>query len=316
MNKLILLFLVPALVVAQNSFKMEKKENDVNPTTLNLNEFIKGTLFTVPEAGGPTPLVILFTGSGPNDRNGNSMMTKNDSHKQLAMALLENGIASYRFDKRSYTLIKERKNTDNISFDDFVTDAQTVVAHFKDDTRFNKIILAGHSQGSLVAMLAMTDYIDGFISISGPADPIDETIVKQVAAQAPGLDKQLQEIFIKMKTQDSIVSNINPYLTSIVGAQIQPFMKSWMVYSPKELIADLVVPTLIINGTRDRQVDIDQATTLHAALPSSKLIIIEGMDHIFKKVSDDDTEAAKSYIDPSFPLHPELLSAIITFVKG
>lgn len=316
MNKLILLFLVPALVVAQNSFKMEKKENDVNTTTLNINEFIKGTLFTVPEAGGPSPLVILFTGSGPNDRNGNSMMTRNDSHKQLAIALLENGIASYRFDKRSYTLIKERKNTDNIRFDDFVTDAQTVVAHFKDDTRFNKIILAGHSQGSLVAMLAMTDYVDGFISIAGPADPIDDTIVQQVAAQAPGLDKQLKEIFKKMKSQDSLVTNVNPVLMSIVGPQIQPFMKSWMVYNPKEIIKGINKPTLILNGTRDRQVDMEQAKALYNAAPQSKLVIIEGMDHIFKQVGDYDIEAAKSYTDPSFPLHPEFLSSIISFVKG
>jgi pimeloyl-ACP methyl ester carboxylesterase len=316
MNKFLILFLLPVFALAQNTFKMEAKKAPATiGTTVDINEFIKGTLLMVSETDVPVPLVILFTGSGPNDRNGNSMMTRNDSHKQLALALQKENIATYRYDKRSFTLVSERKPTGSISFDDFVTDAKNVVGHFKNDPRFNKIILAGHSQGSLVAMLAMDESIDGFISIAGPADPIDQTIVQQVATQAPGLDKELEQVFEKMKSQDSLVSKINPYLLSIVGPEIQPFMKSWMKYDPKEIIKDLEIPVLIINGTRDRQVDVTQAKKLHAAIPDAQLMIIEGMDHIFKKVSDDDIEASKSYTDPSFPLHPELVASVVSFVK-
>jgi hypothetical protein len=39
------------------------------------------------------------------------------------------------------------------------------------------------------------------------------------------------------------------------------------------------------------------------------------MDHVFKKVGEDDIVAAKSYTDPSFPLHPELVASIVSFVK-
>ncbi|KQC34403.1 hypothetical protein AAU57_14435 [Nonlabens sp. YIK11] len=314
MNKLILLLLFPFFALAQNAFKMDKQETTTDPSVVDINEFIKGTLWT-PEGADQVPLVILFTGSGPNDRNGNSMMTRNDSHKQLAKVLLENGIATYRYDKRSFTLVKERKPTDDISFDDFVTDAQTVVTHFANDERFSKIILAGHSQGSLIALLSIDKNVDGFISLAGAADPIDQIIVQQIAAQAPGLDKEAAAVFAQMKTQDSVVTKVNPYLMSVVGPGIQPFMKSWMAYHPTELIKDLTVPTLILNGTRDRQVSIDQAEKLHNALPNSKLVIIEGMDHLFKKVGDDDIEAAKSYTDPSFPLHPELVEEILAFVK-
>lgn len=315
MNKLIFLLLLPCMVFAQDTFKMKKKADNPNKgTTLDINEFIKGTLL-MPDASDPAPLVILLTGSGPNDRNGNSMMTRNDSHKQLAIALRDNGIASYRYDKRSFTLVKERKPTDDITFDSFVLDAKTVISHFANDKRFSSITLAGHSQGSLVAMLAMNENIDGFISIAGPADSIDQSIVEQVAAQAPGLDKELEQVFSKMRSQDSLVSGINPYIAHLVGPQVQPFMKSWMVYNPKDLIKDIDVPVLILNGTRDRQVNESQAQKLHDALPVSKLVIIEGMNHVFKKVGDDDVEAAKSYQDPSFPLHPKLVSSIVEFVK-
>jgi hypothetical protein len=118
-----------------------------------------------------------------------------------------------------------------------------------------------------------------------------------------------------MRSQDSIVTKVPLALNSIVGTEIQPFMESWMAYNPKELIKEVTIPVLIINGTRDRQVGTDQAEKLHAALPASQLVIIEGMDHLFKKVSKDDIEAAKSYTDPSFKLHPELVASIVSFVK-
>jgi len=316
MNRFLLFLLLPFLGLAQNTFQMGNKESA--PTNgsieIDINKDIKGTLL-LPNTDKPIPLVILFTGIGPNDRNGNSMMNRSDSHKQLAAALDSAGIATYRYDKRTFTMLKENRMKDDVSFDDFVTDAKAVIHYFDNDKRFSKTILAGHSQGSLVAMLAMDESIDGFISIAGPADPIDQTIVQQVATQAPGLDKELEQVFKKMKSQDSLVSKINPYLISVVGPQVQPFMKSWMKYDPKEVIKDLEIPVLVVNGTRDRQVDVAQAEKLHAALPESKLVIVENMDHLFKKVGKDDIEAAKSNTDPRFPLHPELVASIISFVK-
>ncbi|BAO55499.1 alpha/beta hydrolase family protein [Nonlabens marinus] len=315
MNKFVLLLLLPALAFSQNAFKMNKPAAQAAGTIeLNINKNINGTLL-LPETDAPIPLVILFTGSGPNDRNGNSMMTRNDSHKQLAVALDSAGIATYRFDKRTFTMLKEQRMKDDVMFDDFVIDAKAIVAHFSQDRRFSSIYLAGHSQGSLVALLALDENVDGFISIAGAADEIDSIVIQQIAAQAPGLDKEATKVFKQMRAQDSLVTKVNPFLVSIVGPEIQPFMESWMVYNPKELIKDVKIPVLILNGTRDRQVGTDQAEKLHAALPTSKLVIIEGMDHLFKKVGTDDIEAAKSYTNPNFPLHPELVTSIIAFVK-
>lgn len=298
---------------AQDAFSKEKASATADPTDLNIGA-INGTLFT-PATKQAVPLIILLTGSGPNDRDGNSMMTRNDSHKQLATALLVQGIATYRYDKRTFTQIKKRKVDPNTSFDHFVQDAQEVINYFKGDKRFSKIILAGHSQGSLVALLAMNKSISGFISLAGPAETIDKSIVKQIAAQAPGLDKQAEAIFDKMKSQKEVVTDVPPYLTSVLGAEIQPFMKSWMAYDPITELKKLTIPVLIINGTRDRQVDVSDAKMLHDALPSSQLLILEGMDHLFKRVSADELEASKSYNDPSFPLHEELVPAIVNFVS-
>lgn len=308
------LLFATGMAQGQNTFTKAAAETTKDPTELNINSNVKGTLL-IPENVTKVPLVILFTGSGPNDRNGNSPMTRNDSHKQLAKALLENGIATYRYDKRTFTQMKTNKIDPNPTFDQFVQDAQEVIFYFERDPRFTHIILAGHSQGSLVAMLASNKDVDGFISLAGPSETIDRAIVRQIGMQAPGLDKEAQVIFDKMKSQDAIVKEVPSYLMSVLNPEIQPFMKSWMAYNPSEIINTLKMPILIINGTKDRQVDVTDANALHAAAPASQLLIVDNMGHLFKKVGDNDMENAKSYTDPSFPLHPDLVKAVSDFVK-
>lgn len=311
----IVVLIISTNVSAQNTFSKESQSQRADPNELNINDNVKGTLW-IPENIVKPPLVIMLTGSGPNDRNGNSMGTNNDSHKQLAKALLGKGIATYRYDKRTFTQIKNRKVDNDARFDDFVVDLKAVMTHFKDDNRFSKIILAGHSQGSLVAMLAIDDSIDGFISLAGPADTIDQTIVEQIKAQSPGLDLIASGIFEKMKSQDGLVEDVPNYLNSILGTSIQPFMKSWMQYNPTDEIKKIKVPILIVNGTKDRQVSLSDADKLKQAKPNATLITIDHMDHLFKQVGDDEIVAAKSYIDPTIPLHPELILVLEKFIKA
>ncbi|WP_438961951.1 alpha/beta hydrolase [Nonlabens sp.] len=315
MKKIILLLvLAPVLGFSQTLFDKGNKEQEKDPTELNINENIQGTLW-IPDDVEQPPLLIMLTGSGPNDRDGNSVMTKNDSHKQLAQALLKEGIATYRYDKRVVTQMKKKKVDPDTSFDDFITDAKDVVTHFEEDRRFSKIYIAGHSQGSLVGMLAVNENVDGFISLAGAGEPIDNVIVSQIAAQSPGLDTMAKATFDKMRAQEEIVEDVNPYLMQLQGPQIQPFMKSWMKYDPAVEIAKLKTPILIINGDRDFQVSVEQANILHAAAPSSQLEIIEGLNHVLKKVGKDDIEAAKSYTDVNFPIHPILVEKMVAFMK-
>jgi hypothetical protein len=102
---------------------------------------------------------------------------------------------------------------------------------------------------------------------------------------------------------------------SILNPGIQPFMKSWMAYDPITEIKKLTIPVLIINGTRDRQVDVKDAQMLHDAKPDAQLFIINDMDHLFKLVGADVVVAANSYNDPSFPLHESIVTRMVTFIN-
>ncbi len=309
----IILMLLPVIGMAQSAFGKGQPKKEASDE-LNINDNVQGTLW-IPENIKQPPLVILLTGSGPNDRDGNSPMTKNDSHKQLALLLKENGIATYRYDKRVVTQIKKKKVDPNTSFDDFVDDAKAVVDHFKNDKSFSKIILAGHSQGSLVAMLAIDDNVDGFISLAGSGEMIDKVIVAQVAKQAPGLDKVAAATFQKMRDSVEIITDVSPYLMSLQAPEMQPFMESWMAYDPAVEISKLKIPTLIVNGDRDEQVSVEQAQLLKNAAPDAQLTIIKGLNHVLKEVPEDDLVAAKSYSDPNFPIHTELITTMVNFIN-
>ena len=105
-------------------------------------------------------------------------------------------------------------------------------------------------------------------------------------------------------------------LESLFRASVQPYMYSWIQYDPSEEIKELDMPVLIINGTSDIQVEERQAELLHNAKEDSKLVLLENMNHIFRKMeSDDRLVNTKSYNEPNRDLHPELIAVITDFIK-
>ncbi len=285
-----------------------------NAEELSITPLIEGTLL-VPNQNEPLPLAIIIGGSGPTDRNGNQQMMKNNSLKFLAEGLYENNIASFRYDKR---IVKQMKNGSinekNIHFQDFIDDAISVLENFKKDKRFSKVYIIGHSQGSLVGMVAAQNNGDGFISIAGAGQEIDDVIVDQLSKQAPGLVDNARTSFDDLRVSGE-AHNYSPGLASIFRKEIQPFIYSWMQYDPKEEITKLNVPVLIINGDKDLQVQVSEAELLKTAKPSAEYKIIANMNHIFKKIEGDDLENSKSYNQYNLPVMPELIDSISEFIK-
>lgn len=289
----------------------------MNPFTENLvsvNKLIDGTL-TTPENIENPPLVILIQASGPTDRDGNQSMMKNDASKKIAHQLAENGIASYRFDKRIFKMNKFKIKEADLRFEDFVTDVNSILEYFKVDKNFNKIILAGHSEGALIGMLAAQQGADAFISLEGPGRSIDKIVVEQLAKQSEELSENARQSFDEMGKTGS-TSNYSPYLESIFRPSVQPYMGSWMKYDPALEIAKLEIPILIINGSFDLQVDTTDAEILNAAAPNSKLVILNNMNHIFREIKGGNLENTKAYNEPNRPLHPDLIPILSDFINS
>ncbi len=302
------------LLITITVWSASAQESTLNQEDLTVNALIKGTLL-LPSGSETTPLVILIAGSGPTDRNGNQNMMKNNSLRFLAEGLYAEGVSSFRYDKRIVAQLRDGSlQEEQIRFDDFIDDAAAVLDFFKDDQRFSGIYVAGHSQGSLVGMVAAQNRADGFISIAGAGQQIDDVIVDQLSKQAPGLVDNARQSFDDLRV-NGVAQNYSPGLASIFRPAIQPFILTWMQYDPKVEIGKLDIPVIIINGDKDLQVQISEAELLRDAKPDAEYVIIPKMNHIFKEIDGDDLENSKSYNEYNRPVIPELIERITAFVK-
>lgn len=287
----------------------------VNEQNINVDQYTEGTL-TLPADTTNLPLVIFIQGSGPTNRDGNQPMMKNDGIKKISHGLAQNGIASFRFDKRIFKMQKLGLREQDLRFEHFSEDVKNVIEHFRQEENFSKFILAGHSEGSLIGILAAGEAdIDAFISLAGAGKPIDKIIVEQIAKQSASLSENAREAFEIIRANGS-TANYSPYLESVFRPSVQPYMASWMKYEPAEELAKLEIPVLIVNGDFDLQVDVEDAKLLKEAKPDAQLVILDKMNHIFRKIEGESLENTKAYNEPARPLHPELLPALVNFIHG
>jgi len=311
--KIFIFVLLPiGFIYAQNQ-KISTEEILLKNGTIEL----PGTL-SYQEIKEDTPLVIFVPGSGNTDRNGNQTGTnvKADYIKQLAIALNEKSIAFYRYDKRSAT----PKNLEQIikaaHFDDLVDDVKIIISHFKKQNRFKKIILIGHSQGSLVAMLAINDpqvSVNRYVSLAGLSETVEKAIIRQIKSQNAEFGIIAAAHFKELKETDTILE-VNPLLAGIFNPVNHEFLKSYNAYNPIEESKKVKVSTLIINGDSDLQVRVEDAKALHATNTNATMAIIPKMNHVLKEINNLQENQA-SYFSEKFTLSPMLIDVLVDFIK-
>lgn len=280
-------------------------------SNISINENIYGSIVE-PKSISNSSLVIFIGGSGPIDRDGNQSFMKCDMFKKLAYSLSEKGISSFRYDKRVVTQIRKGKLDKKITFNDFVSDAIAIIDFF--ESKYNSIVIAGHSQGSLVGLLSIKEGVSGFISLSGAGRTIDMVIEDQISKTAPMLLEDTKNIF-KILRSGKITEDFPLPLYSIFNIEIQPFMISWMQYDPKKIIAKIPIPSLIINGDNDLQVDEKEAKLLYNSAQNSEILIVKNMNHVLVEIEGDDIKNVKSYNNPDLKISELVIEKIAEFIE-
>ena len=314
MKKSILLVITLCSVIG---FSQEKKETNLfNKEDITINSLLKGSLYSPLKLNKKTTLVILIAGSGPTDRDGNQKGLTNNSLKYLSEELAKNDVAVFSYDKRIIAQMKSGTvNEATLSFDDFINDAKEVLTFFKNKKKYDKIIFAGHSEGSLIGMIAANGNANAFISLAGAGRTIDLVVEDQIEKQAPSMKDEVKNYFEILKKGETFELK-NQMLASLFRPSVQPYMISWIKYNPQDQIKKLQIPVLIINGTKDIQVSISEAELLKQAKPDAKIVIIENMNHIFKEIKGDEKENRIAYTNPDLPVMKELISKINLFIKA
>lgn len=297
-----------------------EKINNQSIELIKNQDTIYGTLIQ-PKSKQEIPLVIFISGSGPTDRDGNNPVMKNNSIKMLAEGLYKHKIASLRYDKRGIAQSKGGlKSESDIRFDDYIADARDWVMKMKKEYHFSKIIIAGHSEGSLIGMIAAQQPgADAFISLAGAGESADLILKRQLASYPQPLFEKsciIIDSLKKGKTYDvSGLTASEKSLNSLFRESVQPYLINWFQYNPQTEIKKLTIPVLIIQGSTDIQVLKNDAELLHAAKPDAKYVFIENMNHVLKNCGSDLNENLKTYSDPELHLHKELLENVANFIK-
>lgn len=286
---------------------------------------LSGTLYgtlELPEDSAPYPVVLIHPGSGPTDQDGNQPQMNNDSLKLLAEALAAGGVASVRIDKRGVAeSVAAGPDETELRFNTYIEDAAAWLELLQADERFGKVIMMGHSEGSLIGMVAAERVgADAFISLAGAGRPAGTVIAEQLSGQLPpDLLGASEEVLRRLEAGETVeplpetLANV-PGIDALFRPSVQPYLISWFRYDPAAELAKLSVPSLTVQGTTDLQTSAEDAALLSAARPDAQALTVEGMNHILKDAPADPQANFATYNDPNLPLAEGLTNALLDFI--
>ena len=278
--------------------------------------FVRGTQ-SFPKSKDRALACLIIPGSGPTDRNGNNgSILMSNAYKFLSDSLASAGFAVIRYDKRG---VAESADSDFreafMTIDEYVKDAARWIKDMKSNTRFTKVVVIGHSEGSLIGMLAAdSSGADAFISLAGPAKRADSLLLNQLRNQSLSIYEESEKI-IRQLNAGKNVEQVSPLLKAVFRPSVQNYLRSWFKYEPKTIISQMKIPVMIVQGTTDIQVEPIEGNLLHQAKPEADFLLISGMNHILKQAPEDRNANLSTYFNPELPLHPKLIPGLIQFLQ-
>ena len=253
---------------------------------------LPGTL-TLPASSAPAPAVVFVHDAGPHDRD--STYGPNKLFKELADGLASRGIASLRYDKRSYVHMAAMATLGQYTTkDETIEDALAAVAALKGvpavDAR--RIFVAGHGLGGMLAprIAAADSSIAGLVILAGGVRPLDVSIIEQLQylADADGIisDAERRSIEDARATMDAVAKLTTPDVEAgviIAGAPAADWL-DLRGYDPPRVAAGLKQRILVLQGARDYQVslaDYDRWKSALGGRPTASFRLYVSLNHIF-----------------------------------
>ena len=263
------------------------------------------------------PVVIIIAGSGPVDRDGNAGgLLHSDTYRQLAEALAKKGVATIRYDKRGVGQSTLGGKLEDLGFDDFVSDAAALVAMSKVNDKISGIYLFGHSEGALVALeVASTTKVDGIITAAGPGRPASDLMREQLSKQLLPEDMKEYDAILAQLKAGKTPEPKSASLQRLIQPSLAKFMRGMLLTDPKPLAAAYKGKLTVVQGDNDMQVTVDKdARPLAAAHAGAKLVVLKDVGHMLKRDPKKGLDQP-SYRDPSMPLDPALVDAVMATIR-
>lgn len=292
----------------------------------NGDAVLKGTLTLPSGYNKDTPVLIMVTGSGLQNRDEEIL-----EHKPFAViadALARNGIASLRYDDRGYG--ESVGDASSCTTEDLMNDALSGINLLRE--RFNKVGVLGHSEGGTIAlMLGAGKKVDFVVSLAGMVVSGKETLLSQnryLLSQA-GYPQQVVDEYCRLLALafDNDKSLLNELGSSDVPNELKqnimmaisqlnsPYMRYFLALDLRGILGDVACPVLALNGTKDTQVFYeDNLEALNNGLPHNelnKVMAIEGVNHLFQHCN---TGSLNEYGAIEETISPEVLDIIVAWI--
>ncbi len=252
--------------------------------------------------------VLILPGSGPTDRNGNnSMGLHTDTYKMLATALLTQGIASLRIDKRGIGESTPALSSEaDLRFQTNADDADAWSKELKRQTGLSCVWLAGHSEGALVAELAAQDnprYLRlGADRGRGPQG--GRRTARAIECGPPTRSQKHRLGGFECPGSGPNRPGPAARLDGAFSSQCAAYLISWLPLDPVALLAKLKIPVLVLQGDNDLQITVQDAKLLAASRPDAKLMIVPDMNHILRIAPRDRAGNFATYVNPACRWRP------------
>lgn len=285
-------------------------------------------MLTLPKGVKNPPVVILIQGSGASDMNETIGTAPNRPFEDIAHGLAERGVATLRYNKRTYQDPSVSPNVVTIEYE-ILEDAAAAVKMLSSDKRVDKdrIYLLGHSLGGMMAPKITADNpkIKGFISMAGSLRTLQDICLDQSTAAVnttASLTAQQKEVYIaQAKAELDKVKTLNDGGTGAIAGIPTNYWKSLNAINNVSIVKKLKVPMLILQGGNDFQVypDIDYKlwkTTLKGH-KNVTYHLYEGLSHLFM-TNQNSVNGAPDITVYNAPNHVEtqVIKDIATWVKS
>src|SRR5215475_6372274 len=304
-----------AIVALTNAMAAETQVSVEGPSGT-----LRGTLSS-PDGGPKPPVAIIIPGSGPTDRDGNNPLgVTAASYRLLAEALSAKGVSTIRIDKRGmFGSSAAAADADNIRMSDYAADVRAWRQEAQKRASAPCAWLIGHSEGSLVALITAQQPggICGLILVAGPGRKTGDILREQLKANpanAPLLAQALAAITELEAGRHVDVSSMHPALAALFRPSVQGFLIDQMSYDPAQLLARYAGPVLVLQGTTDLQISMQDAQRLAGPRPGVTMVTLEGVNHILKIAPADPAANFATYGNSALPIAPSLVEAIASFL--
>lgn len=291
---------------------------------------LKGTLTLPEDCSRKTPVLVMVTGSGQQNRD--EEIFEHKPFAVIADALARAGVATLRYDDRGFG--QSSGNVLDCTTEDFKNDALAAIGLLRE--RFDKVGVIGHSEGGSIAlMLAAEGQADFIVSLAGNVVSGGQTLLWQnrlaltdagfpagtVDAYCTLLGRAFEALSAGTPFPSADGTDLPDALKQNYQAVLQqlqtPYMRYFVTMDMRPLLGRITCPVLALNGSKDLQVEPESnLVALRSGLPEgtpAQIDCIEGLNHLFQHCT---TGAVSEYKEIEETFAPEVLKMVSDWIRA